>query len=178
MNSTLKDSLGGPPRAPWHAFSVHFTVALTVMSFGFDCLAFFRVAIPQSLGWWLLVVDVPVTAVTLLTGFRSRIRLPVEEGAARALLRTHMALGPTFFGALFTAALYRAVLWEQGRVSVWYLAAMFAVVIIMAVQGYIGGELVYRFGAAVEGRYPRLPTVDMKDTRHPPYESVNVGRPR
>ena len=33
-----------------------------------------------------------------------------------------------------------------------------AVELALAVQGYLGGELVYRYGAEVRGRYRRLPT--------------------
>jgi hypothetical protein len=31
-------------------------------------------------------------------------------------------------------------------------------VLVMTVQGYLGGELVYRYGAEVTGRYRRLPS--------------------
>jgi hypothetical protein len=35
---------------------------------------------------------------------------------------------------------------------------MGAVVLVLTAQGYLGGELVYGFGAEVRGRYRRLPT--------------------
>jgi uncharacterized membrane protein len=82
----------------------------------------------------------------------------MEEGEPRAWLRTHMALGPAFFGGLIAVAVWRASVWmEGGRVPWTYLGAMAALALLMTIQGYLGGELVYRFGAEVEGRYPRLP---------------------
>ncbi len=41
-------------------------------------------------------------------------------------------------------------------VTGWYLAAMAGVILVMAVQGYLGGELVYRYGAEVKFRYRKL----------------------
>jgi hypothetical protein len=56
--------------------------------------------------------------------------------------------------------LWRASLWLDGARPPWsYLAALAVLAAIMAVQGYLGGELVYRFGVEVEGRYRPLPTV-------------------
>lgn len=109
-------------------------------------------------GWWTLPASTIATAGAIATGVRSRLRLPMEEGPARAYLRAHMAIGPTFLGLLVAVSTWRAALWERGLVAPWtYLATMGAVVIVMAAQGYLGGELVYRFGADVRGRFARLP---------------------
>jgi hypothetical protein len=35
---------------------------------------------------------------------------------------------------------------------------MAGLAIMMTIQGYLGGELVYRFGAEVRGRFPELPS--------------------
>jgi uncharacterized membrane protein len=90
----------------------------------------------------------------------------MEEGEARSFLRAHMALGPTFYGLLLAVAVWRAVLWERGaHVPVTYLGALAAVVLVMTVQGYLGGELVYRYGAEVAGRYRRLPSAEEEAPR-------------
>src|SRR6185437_265694 len=145
--------------APIHPILVHFTIALTASAFGFDALAFlFRLAALKAIGWWLLAAAILLTLGTLITGVRSRLRLPVEEGEMRSFLRAHMAIGPIFFGLLVALGIWRCSLWQTGAgVTGWYLAALAAVILVMAVQGYLGGELVYRYGAEVEYRYRQLP---------------------
>jgi uncharacterized membrane protein len=146
--------------APMHAIFVHFTIALTGASVAFDALG--RLLDVESLadaGWWTLAGAALVTPLTLASGLASRLRMPVEEGEARSFLRAHMALGPAFFGLLVGLAVWRAVLWEAGHyVSLWYLAAAAGVALVMTLQGYLGGELVYRYGAEVVGAYRRLPS--------------------
>jgi uncharacterized membrane protein len=155
--------------APLHAIFAHFTIALTASSLAFDVGAVvFGVESLAAAGWWTLATASVLTLLTLGSGISSRLRLPMEEGEARSFLRTHMALGPTFYGLLLAMAVWRAALWERATdVPVAYLSALSAVVLAMTVQGYLGGELVYRYGAEVTGRYRRLPSAEEK----PPRES-------
>ena len=158
------------PAAPLHPILVHFTIALTASSLAFDALG--RVTGVTSLAdaaWWTLAAALPATLGALASGVTSRRRLPMEEGEARTWLRAHMALGPAFTGLLAAVAWWRGALRaDGGPVSPLYLAALAGVVAVMTVQGYLGGELVYRFGAEVRGRYRRLPS----ETR------PHTGRPR
>lgn len=166
-------SPGGTPRtrsaAPLHPIFVHFTIALTASSLAFDAGAkVLEVPSLAEAGWWTLALAVAATVGTLVTGVTSRLRLAMEEGAARRFLRAHMALGPAFFGLQLAVAVWRAALWEDGRAAPWgYLAALGGVVLVMGVQGYLGGELVYRFGAEVRGRYRRLPSEARPRTGRP-----------
>jgi uncharacterized membrane protein len=145
--------------APLHPILVHFTIALTAIALIFDLLALlFRIEALVSIGWWMLAAAVIVTVGTIATGLRSRLRLPVEEGEARSFLRLHMALGPLFFGLLVAVTIWRGILWQAGSgVTWWYLVALAAVVLVMTAQGYLGGELVYRYGTEVKLRYRELP---------------------
>lgn len=145
--------------APLHPILVHFTIALTSVSLAFNAISFFfSVASLSEAAWWTLAVSVIATMFTLATGVTSRLRLAVEEGEARSFLRAHMALGPVFFGLLIGVSVWRAVLWETERgVSWWYLSTMAVVALVMGAQGYLGGELVYRYGAEVERDYRELP---------------------
>ncbi|MCA1601976.1 MAG: DUF2231 domain-containing protein [Acidobacteria bacterium] len=160
--------------APLHPILVHFTIALTSASLAFDAISFFfGVASLQAAGWWTLAASVVATVFTLATGVTSRLRLAVEEGEARSFLRAHMALGPVFFGLLIGVSVWRAVLWETERgLSWWYLIAMAVVALVMGLQGYLGGELVYRYGAEVERDYRELP-VRSADTQAPVLASSN-----
>jgi uncharacterized membrane protein len=146
--------------APLHPIFTHFTIALTASSLAFDAFGrLFGVSSLSAAGWWTIATAVPVTVGTLATGVTSRVRLPMEEGEARAWLRAHAALGPSFFGGLVAVVLWRASLWADGESVPWsYLGAMVALVLLMTVQGYLGGELVYRLGAEVQGQYARLPS--------------------
>ena len=161
--------------APIHPILVHFTIALTAGAFGFDALAFlFRLDALRAIGWWLLAAAILITLGTLGTGVRSRLRLPVEEGEMRSFLRAHMAIGPIFFGLLVAIGIWRGTLWQAGAgVTAWYLAGMVGVILVMAVQGYLGGELVYRYGAEVKFRYRKLPGGIMPLQRPPLRRSVN-----
>jgi uncharacterized membrane protein len=164
--------------APLHPIMVHFTIALTSASFAFDAIGFLSGNVSLSAaGWWTLAGSILMTVFTIVTGLTSRLRLPVEEGEARSFLRAHMALGPIFFGLLIGVAIWRAVLWESGRgVSWWYLIAMALVGLVMTAQGYLGGELVYRYGAEVERHYRELP-IRSADTKPPALASMKLPAP-
>jgi uncharacterized membrane protein len=153
--------------APLHAIFAHFTIALTTSSLAFDAGGvFLGVESLAAAGWWTLAAGSVLTLLTLGTGVTSRLRLPMEEGEARSFLRTHMALGPAFYGLLLAAAVWRAALWERATgVPLVYLGALAAVVLVMTMQGYLGGELVYRYGAEVTGRYRRLPSATEETPR-------------
>lgn len=144
--------------APLHPILVHYTIALTSASLLLELLG--RVLHEPGLalaGWWTLALGVAATVLTLATGTISRLRLDIGEGEARSYLRLHMALGPTFFGMLVATAIWRGLLWRAGQeVGWWYLAALSLTAAVMGVQGYAGGELVYRWGAEVEGRHRDL----------------------
>lgn len=144
-------------RSPLHPVFVHFSVALCFGSFIFDLIGLAG-HVPSLLaaGCWTLIAATLTTALTLVTGVWSRLHLPVEEGRARAWLRTHMALGPLIFGLLVALCPWRLILWAHDTLSGTYLLAIAGVVVIVLIQGYIGGELVYREGFEVRGRYRAL----------------------
>jgi uncharacterized membrane protein len=150
--------------APMHPIFVHFTIALTASSLVFDALGFFfnRASLTAA-GGWTLVGSALMTLVTLSTGLTSSTRAPVEEGEARSFLRAHMALGFIFYGLLAAMTLWRLSLWQEGAGVSWlYLAALAIVSLVMTVQGYLGGELVYRYGVEVEQAYRELPEREKK----------------
>jgi uncharacterized membrane protein len=150
--------------APIHPIFVHFTIALTSASLVFDALGFFlNKTSLTSAGGLTLVGAAVMTLMTISTGLTSSTRAPVEEGEARSFLRAHMALGLIFYGLLVAMTFWRISLWESGRSVSWvYLASLAVVSLVMTVQGYLGGELVYRYGVEVEQAYRELPERDLK----------------
>ena len=142
--------------APMHPIFVHFTIALTAASLMFDALGFFfsKPSLTAA-GGWTLVGSAVLTLATISTGLTSSTRAPVEEGEARSFLRAHMALGLTFYGLLVAITFWRVSVWST--VSWLYLASLAIVTLVMTVQGYLGGELVYRYGVEVEQAHRELP---------------------
>ena len=145
--------------APVHPIFVHFTIALTSASLVFDALGFFfSKASLTAAGGWTLVGSALMTLATISTGLTSSARAPIEEGEARSFLRAHMALGLIFYGLLVAITFWRLSLWQDGRSVSWvYLISLAVVSLAMTVQGYLGGELVYRYGVEVEQSYRELP---------------------
>jgi uncharacterized membrane protein len=79
-----------------------------------------------------------------------------------------MALGFTFYGLLVAITFWRMSLWQSGQGVSWlYLAALSFVSLVMTVQGYLGGELVYRYGVEVEQSYRELPEREADSTPPP-----------
>lgn len=163
--------------APLHPILVHFTIALVSASLFFDALGFFfSVASLLIAGWWTLCATFVLTIFTVLTGVKSRMNLPVAEGEARSFLRSHMALGLIFFGMLLIAAVWRAALWQSGNViSWWYLLALSVTSAAMGLQGYLGGELVYRYGAEVESDFRHLSGRPEKTEKPALYPKMQTG---
>jgi uncharacterized membrane protein len=155
--------------APMHPIFVHFTIALTASSLAFDALGFFtgRTSLNAAGGWTLVGAGL-MTLLTISTGLISSTRAPIEEGEARSFLRAHMALGLVFYGLLVAMTLWRLSLWQvEASVSWLYLAAMAVISFVMTVQGYLGGELVYRYGVEVEQVYRELPERGAKSAPPP-----------
>ncbi len=145
--------------APMHPIFVHFTIALTSASLVFDALGFFlnRASLTDA-GAWTLVGSTVMTLMTISTGLTSSTRTPIEEGEARSFLRAHMALGLIFFGLLVAITFWRLWLWQSGQGVSWlYLISLGAISLVMSMQGYLGGELVYRYGVEVELAHRELP---------------------
>ena len=148
--------------APLHPILVHFTIGLVGASFAFDLLGQWKhSASLAAAGWWTIALAVPLTVATVATGLMSRLRVPVAEGTALRYLRIHTALGPVFFGGLMSLGVWRATFWgREAPPSASYLFALGGLVVLMTVQGYVSGELVYGFGLEVRHRYKRLPLHD------------------
>ncbi len=168
--------------APLHPIFVHFTIALTASSLFFDALGwFFYKNSLSNAGFWTMIGAALITLATILSGLVSSTKVPMEEGEARSFLRAHMVLGFAFYGLLTALAFWRLSLWQSASaVSWWYLAALAIVSLVMTAQGYLGGELVYRYGVEVEKAYRELP-VGTKDSPPPklfPSEESSEGEMR
>jgi uncharacterized membrane protein len=148
------------PAAPMHPIFVHFTIALTAASVLFDFLGkYLPYSSLSEAAWWTIAASTVITLFTIASGLISRLRVSMEEGStARKYLQLHIAIGPIFFGGLLALSVWRAMIWQSKYSASWiYLTCGGILLLLMFVQGYLGGELVYRFGADVKGVYPSLP---------------------
>jgi uncharacterized membrane protein len=167
--------------APMHPIFVHFTIALTSASLIFDALGYFlsKTSLTAA-GGWTLVGSAVMTLMTISTGLTSSTRAPIEEGEARSFLRAHMALGLIFFGLLVAITFWRLSLWQAGSGVSWlYLTSLAIVSVVMTMQGYLGGELVYRYGVEVEQAHRELPvhSVDFRAPTFPSQSSATQASP-
>lgn len=164
--------------APMHPIFVHFTIALTSTSLIFDAFGFwFEKASLIAAGGWTLIGSALMTLITISTGLTSATRAPIEEGEARSFLRAHMALGLIFYGLLVGVTFWRVSIWQNGsRVSWIYLMSLTLVSLVMTIQGYLGGELVYRYGVEVEQVHRELPERDAQSAPPRPGTSPKQGR--
>ena len=162
--------------APMHPIFVHFTIALTSASLVFDAVGFFlgKTSLTNAGGWSLLGSAI-MTLMTISTGLTSSTRAPVEEGEARSFLRTHMALGLIFFGLLVAITFWRVWLWQNAQGVSWlYLISLAVLSLVMSMQGYLGGELVYRYGVEVEQAHRELPE---REAQSPPPKLAGSPKP-
>ena len=90
-----------------------------------------------------------------------------------------MALGLIFYGLLVAVTFWRVWLWQGGPGVSWlYLASLAAVSLVMTVQGYLGGELVYRYGVEVEQAYRELPDRDAESAAPQPVSGTEPASAR
>ncbi len=135
-----------------HPIFVHFAIALTLAAVLLDGMDVWQGNETwQQAGRLNLLLGVGGLALAVLSGWFEN-QLPRVQGPFEAqvheLLEYHEYLGFGLLGFFVFLLIWR---WRiQGQVSVVFLALAFLGVIGMAVQGYLGGEVVYRYGVGVK----------------------------
>ena len=154
------------PILPLHPVCVHFAVALVVFGVLLDCagsLAGNRDW--QHAGRLGLFAGVGGVGLAVLSGWLER-RLPQPDGAFDAQIRDlvwyHEYGGYLLFGFFLLLAAVRLQIRE--RLPVAYMLLAFAGVCGLGLQGYWGGELVYRYGAGVRAVHVLTETLQHRDT--------------
>ena len=134
-----------------HPILVHFPIAILSLGLLFDLIALImRSPELESAGWWSQLAGTVALAATVASGLMAGKTVAVPD-SARATLEYHEQL------AFLTAALYSLLL-------LWRLAArtqlprklqpLFLLLMVLALAalwtgGFLGGELVYRYGVGV-----------------------------
>jgi uncharacterized membrane protein len=141
--------------ASWHPALVHFPIALLFVAFFLELAAFIRN--DRTVGWagtCLLVCGTLGLMVTFITGQYAQIV------AARSLIpqdpiNVHEAYAIATSWGFVGILTWRSYLNVENRgMHRVYLIAFFLGLVMLLLTGYLGGQLVYKFAAGVQGVHP------------------------
>ncbi|WP_174190142.1 DUF2231 domain-containing protein [Nocardia barduliensis] len=140
--------LAGPYGHPFHPILVTVPIGAWVASVVFDLASRF-VDDPEFLvrgSSWLIAIGVLGALVAATIGFLDLLAIPTGTPAFRTGL-LHMTLN-----LLVTLAYAIGFVWRQGAdapVGAGPLALSVAALVALAISGYLGGKLAYRYGVRV-----------------------------
>jgi uncharacterized membrane protein len=138
--------------APFHPRVVHFPIALSVVGALFIVLGLVRRQdrwtgygqVSLLLGWLGIMA-------AIVTGLIDQGAVPQEAGAV-AVLNQHITAG-----IALVIAVGLALYWPLRNKRLWssparwgYIALLAVIVVLVMVEGWLGGKLVYQFGVGVE----------------------------
>jgi uncharacterized membrane protein len=134
-----------------HPIFVHFAIALTVFGLILDCAgSLWRQDHWQHAGRLSFLAGVVATGLAVLSGW-IELQLPRPASAfdsqIQEVLFYHEYLGYGLLGFFIILAVARLQI--HGRLPVLFLILSLLGIVGLTVQGYLGGELVYRYGAGV-----------------------------
>lgn len=140
---------------PLHPILVHFPIALTVFAVAADCAGLWMSN--RSLagaGGWAMVAAGAAALVTGAAGYLDMQRLHRVDGidhAAHGRVHRHMFVGIAVVLVLAALAVWRGLLlWRGATPPMLYIDAGLVTVALVALQGFLGGELVYGDGVFVK----------------------------
>lgn len=138
---------------PFHPRMVHFPIALALVGALFAALGLLR----RNQGWWrygqisLLLAGLGTLAAGI-TGLVDQAQAP-QDPAVAALINAHITAG-ILLGVAVGLALYwplrnKHLSAGDGPARWGYLALLAVIVVLVLVEGRLGGQLVYDFGVGV-----------------------------
>lgn len=135
----------------FHPIAVHFAIALTVFGSALDCVGSVQKQREwQQAGKVCFLAGVIALGLAALTGWIEH-ELPRPPSAfdshAQPLLFYHEYGGYALVGFFLVLAIFRAGIHEQ--LPLFFMLLSGAGLIGLLIQGYLGGELVYRYGTGV-----------------------------
>lgn len=144
-------SLAGPYGHPFHPILVTVPIGAWVASLAFDIASHITVG-PGFLARgsvWLIAIGVIGALTAAWTGFLDLLAIPASTTAYRTAL-VHMTLNLTVTGAYAAGFVWRYASYHRpGPVAAAQIALSAASLATLAVSGYLGGKLAYRYGVRV-----------------------------
>ncbi|MGS1015487.1 DUF2231 domain-containing protein [Allosphingosinicella humi] len=138
---------------PLHPAMVHFPIAFWSLATVCDGLAYFGLAETWAHGWVLIGLGLAIGLVAMAAGFMELTRL--AEEAQVAAQRHMMTMGLAwicYLGALMSRLQDGTPIAEPAMLPVALSAVGF---VLLLIGGWLGGNLVYRYGAGRE-ETPRM----------------------
>lgn len=137
---------------PLHPRAVHFPIALTLAGVLFAALGLLR----QKPGWiaygqMSLLLGWLGTIAAILTGLFDQSAAP-QTPEVLAIINQHITAGIALLVAVGLALywpLRNKRLWDAGGARWGYLALLLLIAVLVAVEGWLGGKLVYELGVGV-----------------------------
>jgi uncharacterized membrane protein len=134
-------------RHPLHAAFVHFPLALLGTSLAFDGTAMFRgTSVFWAVSFWNIALGLALSLITAATGLFDSARAPLSSAASATVTRHMIAVssGLSCYGLALFARGGASV--PTGKALVATLALEVLGFALLALGGWLGGELVYRHG--------------------------------
>jgi uncharacterized membrane protein len=138
--------------APFHPRLVHFAVALSVVGAVFLALGLIR----QRERWigygqFSLLLGWLGVMAAVITGLIDQSGAP-DDATITAVINQHITAGIALLIAVGLALywpLRNKRLFAEGRARWGFLALLLVIVALVAVEGWLGGKLVYQYGVGV-----------------------------
>lgn len=131
---------------PLHPIVAHFPIALLPLSVAADFVGFFAdIASLRHTGWWALLGAAGGGTAAVAAGLYDMHRAALSQAVHHRVHR-HRLVGLVLLAAIIGLTFWRwAVYAADGVVPMVYLDLAVLTVALAAFQGWLGGELVYRW---------------------------------
>ena len=146
---------------PIHPILVHFPIALLFTSVFFDLIAMItkRDSFRQS-GFWLLILGWISGLAATVSGFLSEDAVK-KIGVPETAIDRHetFAIATMIVFALLLLVRLVGKFSPASRKNLVYTIGTFIGLALLSIAGYLGGDLVYHYGAGVEPHAPAVSTL-------------------
>jgi uncharacterized membrane protein len=152
---------------PIHPALVHFPIVLVTFSIFADLVSYFKDSpSARTVAWWSLIGAVLSAVPTVAAGFYDMYRADLNHETHK-YVDLHRNTGLILLLALIGLTLWRWFIRTRPNRSIeWsYVTATILVFALTFFQGWLGGEMVYSYGAAVAPAGQGVESADQAKTR-------------
>ncbi len=142
--------LAGPYGHPFHAMVIPVPIGAWIASLLFD-LATYLAPEPSAFlrgSYWLIVIGIATALLASVFGLMDLLRVPIGTKAFKIGV-THMSLNVTVVALYLIGLAFRHGRLDEAPVALAPLAVSVVALTGLAVSGWLGGELTYRYGVRV-----------------------------
>jgi uncharacterized membrane protein len=136
----------------WHPVINHFTIALIIFGVFLDFIGkIFRNDSLHFAAWLNLIFGTVAGVLTIITGLIAEDHIIVSP-PVHDILEKHETIGFVILGLVMVMVVWRIFISGKfpARGSSFYTILTISVVVLIAINGFYGGEMVFKYGAAVK----------------------------